>query len=152
MCELENRLRDLEAVYREACSENHALRRELAYRATAASSSSSSSSSSSHHHSQHHQHPHHSSSDQGVNGTKGMNGSTSALSASSFMVNGKSRLRLALDGGRGPSDGPLSPRSGGCIGDGSSSLDQSVGASGGSSVKESCHQIDIKREREITVD
>ncbi|GFS01121.1 SKI oncogene-like [Elysia marginata] len=144
LCELESRLRDLEVLYREACSENHALRRELTYRANAASSSSSPLS---HHLNQHHlhHHPHHHSS---LDKAKAMSSSNGVLAASGSILNGKSRLRLALDGGRGPSEGMLSPRSG------SSALEQSsVSASAAASgSSEPCHQLDIKREREITVD
>ncbi|RUS77332.1 hypothetical protein EGW08_014908 [Elysia chlorotica] len=142
LCELEGRLRDLEALYRDACSENHALRRELTFRATAAASSSSSTASTHHHH--HHHHPHHNLLDKnlvaGSNGIiNGSSSSASVLAPSGPAVNGKSRLRLALDGGRGSSEvGLLSPRSG--------------TSSASVSVKESCHQLDIKREREINVD
>ena len=130
LCELENRLRDLEVLYRDVCSENHALRRELAFRATAVSSSSPPS----------HHHPHHNPLDKSLTGSNGINGSSSSsvLPASSPIVNGKSRLRLALDGGRGPSEALLSPRSGSSAAPGP--------------VKESCLQLDIKREREINVD
>lgn len=142
LCELETRLRDLETLYREACSENHALRRELAFRAT----SSSGSPTSHHHHAQHYHHPHPQhlgSVDKGASGVKG----SGVPAASGTIINGKSRLRLALDGGRGSSEAMVSPRSGSSVHEQSGS--GSAAASGNS---ESCHPVDIKREREITVD
>ncbi|GFN75895.1 ski oncogene, partial [Plakobranchus ocellatus] len=148
LCELEARLRELEALYRDACSENHVLRRELAFRAAAASSSSSSS-----HNHQHYLHPHHNhfghgSSEKGINHNKGINGSSSAPAVGSIFT-GKSRLRLALDGGGGPSGPLLSPRSG----NGSSAEQSLASASAAASgIQESGKLSEVKREREITVD